>query len=382
MTINRETIRQHIAGGLSKAKIQSIRQNDADAALFLDILDACLKKTKPKLKSAKNSAALNQDDIELLLMRLLTFRIKKRDASTFLHQLYHNDKFFDHLQPAFSVATTPYPEAAENLKGITLQSDQQIFDYIVKNTTVKKKHQAFRLNKLWDRLLENLKSQSGGFRLPAIAVAAVLIFLLIGHSLRQDPARTDIYKTYFGAETAYASMQLSIHSSANWTSTLRGGGAAIPEGADSIRQPNKASEELANIARDIDIAKDYYLEKNFSEALNLLNGVEPHIVALKPSPAADTLTAQLHFYYGMSHLGLAHKMLSYKAHARKAVDHLKIADNILAVQNGGKHQEDIAFFLGYAYSLLNDKQNAVSVLSGISVESPFYQQSQMLISYF
>jgi len=382
MTTSRKIIKQLIAGGLSEAQIQSIRQGDKEADLLLEIINACLKKIKPKLKKYKISDDLNQDDIELLLMRLLTFNIKKRDASTFLHQLYHNDKFYDHLQPALSVAATPYPEAAENLKNITLQSEKQVFDYLVKNASRGERRRVPWFKKLWGDLLEHLPTKDGGFGLPAIAIASFLVLFLVGRVLWQNPAGTDIYKTYFASETAYASSQISLHLAANSTSRLRGGSQAIPSKEGSILQSVKTPEKLAKISSQLDIAHGFYSEKYFSNALTELEAVEPQILSLGASPAADTLTAQFHFYYGMSHLGLADKKLTYKRHARKAIDHLKAADRILALQNGKKHQEEITFFLGYAYTLMGDKKSARNCLSSISKESKFYQQSQMLISDF
>ena len=135
MTISREIIKQYIEGALSESIIQQMRQSDQDADLLFDIIDACLKRVKPKLKMHKRCGDLNQDDIELLLMRLLSFSIKKRDASTFLPQLYYNNKFHEHLQPDISVATKPFPKAGKTFQGITRESEQQVFQYLIKNAT-------------------------------------------------------------------------------------------------------------------------------------------------------------------------------------------------------------------------------------------------------
>ncbi len=359
MTEKETLIKRYIAGTLSKQEIdslESVRRTDKETDLLLDIIKACKEKARPKLKPPKRQQELNQNDIEVLLMRLLTFNIKKQDAALLLNQLHHAPHFLDKLRPTLSVATTPFSDDEEDL---TMQSDEQILQHLLDSSKAKKATIAEKIKKSWQRFWDNLpipeKNWVGG---PAVAFAVILLFLTV-HTILDNPARSKAYKIYFASDSAYISRGFDLSPQ----STLRGGGTGSDKG------PN---HKLSDIALNLDIAREFYRDKDFKEALALLNSLSPQIESIASLPEATEIRSQFYFYYGMTHLGLAGGKVFYKSYIKKAVQYLKVADDIIFTGKE-KHQDDVVFFLSYAYTLLGDERTAAAYASMIPKDSPFYK---------
>ncbi len=363
---NKETlIKRYIANSLSEEEIHSlenIRKNEKETDLLLDIIDACKKKTQPKRKRPRRQQDLNQDDIEILLMRLLTFNIKKQDAAILLNQLYHTPRFLDKLKPALSIATTPFSNHVEDL--IIMQSDDQILQRFLSSPKTKRKTAAQKAKESWKRFLDNLPIHENWIGGPAIAFASLILIFLTAHTMWNHPALTETYKTYFASDSAYLSRGLDAYNVPH--STLRGGGTD-----NSYAEESK--HKLSIVTVKLDIAREYYKDKDFKDALDILSNLSPQMEALSDLPEAKEILSQFHFYYGMTYLGLAGQKVIFKPTIKKAIQHLQAADNFIFTDRG-EHQDDVVFFLSYAYTLTGDEQTAARYAAMIPENSLFYKR--------
>jgi hypothetical protein len=372
MTNIESLIRNYVVGKSSNAQIESIdnlKKKDSVAELLFELVDACLKITKPKVRYFQNYKELNQDEIEILIMRLLTFNIRKKDASIFLQQLFHNPRFYDQLEPSLSIATTPYSYQMKSPTGIKVHKDAHIFKYLVEHEKSAKKYHRKAVRSFWFQRLDLFKYGINTANGPAIAFVSIIVIAFAAYSYWDNPARTEIYKSYLAGESAYISQNFSNGAPEIAYTILRG--------STGSQESTAANSALNNLSSEIDIARDYYEFKQFKTAHTLFKEMSSRVSAISEQPEALPTIKQYHFYFGMTHLGIAGKKIVPKSHLLEAIVHLKKADE-LAPKDPGVLKDEIRFFLGFAYTLIDDNYTADIYLCKIKKDSPFYNKANEL----
>ena len=373
MTNRTSIIRRYIE---SKAEIpmediRHLRQSDACADLLFDILDACLKKATPKLRRT-SIRMLNQVEIESLFLRLLTFDFNKKDALTFLHQLYHNPQFYEQLEPSLSTATTLYSPQMELSSNIILQDDEQIFQYIDAQS---KKQEPRRREGFswWQEITTILSIWLSDKRFSALAaVSALLVIVFLNTNLFFAIDKT-IYKSYFGSEPPYSSL---ITTHLPEAADVHRGGSADPKSAQ-LYNPENFQHLLAMLTTNLDIAQEYYHLKEFQAAHAQLAKMSRSIEEIDNNPKSWGLACQYYYIFGLTELALALEK-GDKSYFNQAVDHLEKADALLKEETNAS-RDDVLFFLGFAYSQIDNQSMAITALDQISRNSPFEKHKNALL---
>ncbi|MBN1465033.1 hypothetical protein JXA02_04680 [candidate division KSB1 bacterium] len=296
--------------------------------LLFDLIDGCSRLAKPKRGRV---APLSQQRAELLFIRLLSLRIRRRDAALFLAHL-SDPSFYALLRPLLATAATP--AAVVDEPGVRIRSDAEIYDALITRLAGAPARPVMPL--LADRL-----------RKPAVIVAGALacavICLLV---LRPaDP----LYDKYFAAGQPVL---------------------APPTGGAESALRSSGDGRTAAVADDIKLAMASYMDGRYREALAQFAEIEKSAAAA-PWPAA--VRRDFYFYYGLSHLHLAGRWR--QRHVDEAIRCLSLSRSADVAGTA----DSIHFFLALAYSLRGDTGSAAQAVRDIPQQSIYFEDARRMI---
>ena len=354
MGMERTLVQAYIHQRLSdqeKLEVEKLKESKPEFRLLIDLIDACREIVDP---SQTRVPAISGRRAENLFIRLLSFHIRRQDAAVFLAGL-SDPIFFSTIQPLLVTATTPESDETDDLNGLRVMSDAEIYQNLMANLDkkpfVRKKFGVFCAisgSAGLERLRRLLWSK------PAFITGVALICLLFAFLLVRRP-ENPVYRTYFGAPHP---VLLQGHSSGF---------------ENSLRSFQSDSSRAHEIWTGYKLAMASYMNRQYKEALTQFQNIEAEFDAAYRSER-DVLF-EFFFYYGMTHLNLAGSR-GHQKHLDETIRCLLKCEHIIGP--GFANSDDVSFFLALAHSMRGDQVALNRRLDEISQQSFYFEDAKRL----
>ncbi len=336
-----------------RANLHALCKEHPAVQLFIDLIDICKKKSADK--RADYSISLSDDDIELLLIRILADNIHKKDAKNFLNGL-DDPLFFDKVMTVLQIAATPVLDTVDEMSEIRIQTSQEIFKRLKPN-----KPEPGEIS-LVKRLIDKLGNTRLAWKraaVPAMVLAAFGLVIFLPYQLQ--PPNTFYVKYLDNTEKA-------IHIQNPAFNFLQG----TRTHADSFGPNGSLIARYKN-------AFGHYLIGDYKSALKKFNDLENKVNALDKSKANAYLQSEYYFYSGQCHLHLAGNRGRKKKHLDNAIDDFSISLDI-AQSFSFDHKLQVPFFLALAYQMNGEHDQASRILTEFSVSPQYSADAERLKS--
>lgn len=353
--MNFELLKKYRQNKLSvdeRAHIAQLRAEQSETELLLDIVDSCQKKKHIRKNHLKHS--LSDDQIEVLMIRLLTHNIQKKDAELFLSGLENSD-FYDKVLNVLHIASTPESNFAEEAPEIRIQTDEEIFHTIASHSS----HSPRPARTAFQWVNKFANSPSLAWRwigIPVTVVAALAVFML--SPLKLLTPQNTLHVKYF--------------KHADYAVRLQNASRSVLSGTRS----SATQDTLVSKYRE---AFSSYLKKDYKNALNQFSALEHDIYTLPDSEKNSYLQSEFDFYIGLCHLKLAGSRGQHKAHLEKAVHYLSHSQE-MAELNDFHHKKEVPFFLALAYQMLGEQDQADQIVVEEPIDDLYKSDAEKLKS--
>jgi hypothetical protein len=332
--------------------------------LLLEMVRRCLKKASLPSRPQKK-VALSHSELSDLFLKILAADCTKKEAGDFLAQLFYNDHFYNDLHPFLQTATLNNDAHDSTLQGVKILPDEQLLNIVFSKQA--EKQRAFKSTLSFTLRFQNFISKTVRPKSPAFAAALLLVVIALILSLNKRP--NPVYVAYFETPSQpYYSNSFSAAENKLCARNLR---------SFSLNTNEYQDATILELNTQMQIGLAGYLAKDYHSAIVQFAKLEQ--TAGSPDRTAEFLAwkQEYYFYYGMAQLGVSGGKALRRAHLHKAIEYLECA-LFTGESISPQGSDDIHFFLGLAYSLAGEKDNARLQLQHISIESPFYNAASEL----
>ena len=347
-------------GGATDKLLQKLEQTDINE-LLVDLVKLCQSKTTPSKFKPPFFKPLTFEQMDALVQDLVSKNVTRTNARLFLNQLIYCPSFYDRLSFSLRIVCTPFPIPANESDSIEMITEDEIMQLI--RSAQPLPPQPVSLIQLIQKTMKSFINYVTKFfayvraypLAPSLATAAVL-FLLFRFVMWPVSTFDKVYAAYFGEKQMYPHHESTLMQ-------ITSGAAPLRSGTSSQKQP---------FATSFDAGLDYYIERHYDKAIDKFNSID-YTTAVSDS---ITLKRDLNFYTALCYMGKSQG--KNRDNMEQAIPYLERAYK-LSGDFDLKLRDEVTFFLGLAYSSLDESAKARYYLSQIDQSSQFFDNSRSLI---
>ncbi|MBN1482559.1 hypothetical protein EH223_10975 [candidate division KSB1 bacterium] len=354
---------QHTLSEQEKSQLREQQKTNPALGLLVKLVNACLDVVVDK-QIRRATPVLTAVDAEILLIRLLSFHINKKDAARFLASLAQ-PTFYQRALASLKIATMPESELSDAMPEIRIQTDAEIYRTILSNLDVN--------NSVRERFKSLLSALGFTHIAPAWKrwsrrpawVALVSAVCLVAIILSQWPQpKHALYVKYI--ESAERSIRLQRDTPHPYSIFLR-----------SVH--SDAVDESEEITTTYKLALASYMNQEYEHALPDFEKIENMLDTLEKTKENAYFLIDFYFYYGMAHLNLVGTRGQNKDHLNKAIrcfSQCRTSGERFDIEL----DDDILFYTLLAHDIRGDTEKLDDTIQRL-LKSPYSNDVKQLINH-